>query len=78
MIVSADGAKVNKLIQKLNKNLGIPKKSKALWDVSKIPTNTEDIANLETRVDALDSKYICFYITISISVCPYRVPASYL
>ena len=65
MIVSADGAKVNKLIQKLNKNLGIPKKSKALWDVSKIPTNTEDIANLETRVDALESKYIYFYITIS-------------
>ena len=58
MIVSADGAKVNKLIQKLNKNLGIPKKSKALWDISKIPTNTEDIVNLETRVDALESKYL--------------------
>ena len=44
-----------KRIQKLNKALGIPKNSEALWDILDIPVNTGDIADLEMRVDGLES-----------------------
>ena len=44
-----------KRIQKLNNALGIPKNSEALWDILDIPVNTGDIANLEMRVNGLES-----------------------
>ena len=46
-----------KIIKRMNKALGIPKKSKALWDILQIQTNTDNIANLEMRVDGLESFY---------------------
>ena len=42
-------------IRKLNKALGISKNSEALWDILDIPVNTGDIADLEMRVDGLES-----------------------
>ena len=44
-----------KRIRKLNKALGIPKNSEALWDILDIPVNTGDIANLEMRVNGLET-----------------------
>ena len=54
-LISTNGNSVPKRIRKLNKALGIPKNSEALWDILDIPVNTGDIADLEMRVDELES-----------------------
>ena len=55
LFTSTNGNSVPKRIQKLNKALGIPKNSEALWDILDIPVNTGDIADLEMRVEGLES-----------------------
>merc|ERR1719362_2757985 len=55
LIVSTNGNSVPKRIRMLNNALGISKNSEALWDILDIPVNTGDIADLEMRVDGLES-----------------------
>ena len=54
LIVSTQERKVPKFLQKLNKALGLPKKSEVVWEILTIANNTNKIANLKERVDQLE------------------------
>ena len=80
-LVSTNGNSVPKRIRKLNKALGISKDSEALWDILDIPVNTGDIADLEMRVEELESfkskslitllHYFSIFIIIISKTCTY-------
>ena len=69
LIASTHERKVPKVLQKINKALGLPKKSEVLWDILMIANNTNEITDLKERVDQLEEccnctksrKYIHFY-----------------
>ena len=73
LIASTHGRNVPKVLQKINKALGLPKKSEVLWDilligdintkvdenVADIANNTNEITNLNERVDQLEECCNC-------------------
>ena len=69
LIVSTHERKVPKVLQKINKALGLPKKSEVLWDILMIANNTNEITDLKEKVDQLEeccnctksSKYILLF-----------------
>jgi hypothetical protein len=59
LIVSTQERKVPKLLQRINKALGLPKKSEVLWGILTIANNTNEITNLKERVDQLEECCNC-------------------
>ena len=73
LIASTHSRNVPKVLQKINKALGLPKKSEVLWDilsisgintkveenVADIANNTNEITNLKETVDQLEECCNC-------------------
>jgi hypothetical protein len=55
LIASTHERKVPKLLQTINKELGLPGKSEVLWDILTIENNTNEITHLKERVDQLET-----------------------
>jgi hypothetical protein len=59
LIASTHEHDVPKLLQRINKALGLPEKSEALWDILTIANNTNEITDLKERVDQLEECCNC-------------------
>ena len=59
LIASTNERKVPKVLQKINKALGLPKKSEVLWDILRIANNTNETTDLKERVAQLEECCNC-------------------
>ena len=59
LIASTHEREVPKILQRINKALGLPKISEVLWDILNIENNTNEITHLKERVHQLEDCCNC-------------------
>jgi len=59
LITSTHECDVPRLLQRINRALGLPEQSKVLWDILTIANNTNEITDLKERVDQLEECCNC-------------------
>ena len=59
LMASTHESDVPRLLQRINRALGLPEQSKVLWDILTIANNTNEITNLKERVDQLEECCDC-------------------
>jgi len=59
LIASTHESDVPRLLQRINRALGLPEQSKVLWDILTIANNTNEITDLKERVDQLEECCSC-------------------